>query len=169
MAALKKAIVIFLLVIISFLLQCTILKSLSLGGVAPNLLIIITSSVGFMSGKNTGMLTGFFSGLLIDIFFGGGILGIYAFIYMLIGCANGVFTRLFFPEDVKFPIIVITVSELACCFISYTVFFLLRGRLSFPSYFRHVILPEIVYTIFATVVFFRLILYIHNRLSESEA
>lgn len=165
----KKAFVILLLVIASFLLQCTILKSISLGGVAPNLLLIITSSVGFMSGKNSGMLTGFFSGLLIDLFFGGGILGIHAFIYMLIGCANGVFTRLFYPEDVKFPIIVITVSELVCCFISYIVFFLLRGRLSFPSYLRHVILPEIVYTIFATVIFFRLILFIHTRLSEREA
>ena len=39
-----------------FLLQCTMFKKLSFGGISPNLLIITTTSVGFMRGEKQGLL-----------------------------------------------------------------------------------------------------------------
>ncbi len=67
----KRKITVTIIVIICFLLQCTLFKALSIASISPNLLIIVTSSFGFMRGKKDGMLIGFFAGLLIDIFYGG--------------------------------------------------------------------------------------------------
>ena len=82
-------------VIICFLLQCTVFSSLSFGGIIPNLMIIVTASYGFMRGRKSGLLVGFFSGLLMDIFFSD-ILGFYALIYMYIGYLNGIFRKMFY-------------------------------------------------------------------------
>lgn len=163
----KRKIVVALMMLICFLLQCTVFKSLAFGGIVPNLMIILTSSFGFMRGKKSGLLIGFFSGLLIDIFFGE-VIGFYALIYMYIGCGNGIFHKIFYPEDIKLPIALISVSEIIYGFSCYLLMFLLRSRFHFPYYFLHIILPEIVYTIVITLVLYPLILFIHQKLEKSE-
>lgn len=162
-----RRIVVFFIVIISFLLQTTVFQGLSLGGVAPNLLIIIVSSFGFMKGKNEGMFVGFFSGLILDVFFGS-IVGFYALVYMVIGYLNGFFSSIFYPEDVKLPITLISMSELLYCFVCYFFLFMMRGKMHFGYYFIHVILPEIVYTIFLTLIIYKGILWINEWLESRE-
>lgn len=163
----KRKIVVALMILICFLLQCTVFKSLAFGGIVPNLMIILTSSFGFMRGKKSGLLIGFFSGLLIDIFFGE-VIGFYALIYMYIGYGNGIFHKIFYPEDIKLPIALISASEIIYGFTCYVLMFLLRSRFHFPYYFLHIILPEIVYTIVITLVLYPLILFIHQKLEKSE-
>lgn len=161
----KKNIVIAFMIVICFALQCTVFRALDFGGIGPNLLIILTSSFGFMRGKKTGIVIGFFSGLLIDIFFGSAI-GFYALIYMYIGFANGAFHKIFFPEDIKLPLFLITISDISYCFVTYFLMFLLRSRFQFPTYFIHIILPEIVYTVVITVVLYPIILLINKNFME---
>lgn len=155
------------MIIIGYLLQCTFFQNISLGGIVPNILIIITSSFGFMRGKKEGMIIGFLAGLILDIFFGD-ILGFYSLIYMYIGYLNGFFRRIFYPEDIKLPMILITLSELLYCFLCYIFLFLLRGKLHFGYYFIHVILPEIVYTILATLIVYKTILWVNEWLETKE-
>ena len=157
----KRVIVELLIIIAAFILQSTVFRVISLGGIVPNLLIIITSAFGIMRGRKEGMLTGFICGLLIDIFFGD-VIGFYALVYMLIGYLNGIFQSLFYPEDVKLPMILISISEVVYCFICYVFLFLLRSRLHLGYYIVHIILPEIVYTIVATIVLYRGILYVNE-------
>lgn len=163
----KRKIVVALMMLIFFLLQCTVFKSLAFGGIVPNLMIILTSSFGFMRGKKSGLLIGFFSGLLIDIFFGE-VIGFYALIYMYIGYGNGIFHKIFYPEDIKLPIALISGSEIIYGFTNYFLLFLLRSRFHFPYYFVHIILPEIVYTIVITLILYPLILMINQKLEKSE-
>ena len=101
-----------ILIIICFLLQSTVFRSLAFAGIVPNLLIILTASFGFMRGENEGLVIGFFSGLLCDIFFGD-ILGFYALILMYIGFLNGKFNRIFYPEDIKLPLALIIIKAAA--------------------------------------------------------
>ena len=155
------------MVMCCFVLQGTLMQWISLGRVAPNLLIIITSAYGFMRGKKNGLLVGFFCGLLTDIFFGQ-VIGFYAIIYMYIGYANGMFHRVFFPEDIKLPLFLITVSDLAYGFAVYVLLYLLRGRFELPFYFLHVIVPETVYTIVLTVLFYPMNLKINQKFDEIE-
>ncbi len=156
-------------VFICFLLQCTFFQAFSFTGVVPNLLIIITSVAGFAGGKKDGMLTGFLSGLLIDIFYGN-VLGVYALIYLYIGYMNGFGNRVFYPEDVKFPMIFITLSDLASLTLQYVFGFLLKAKLDLPFYFLNVMLPEMVYTIVVTIIVYRPIqLVITNMISIRKA
>ena len=162
-----RKITMVLLILISYLIQSTMIRILPMGGVAPNLLIILTSSFGFMRGKKDGMFIGFISGLIIDVLFGK-IFGFYALIYMLIGYLNGFFASIFYPEDVKLPMFLITSSELVYCFMIYVFRFLIQGKLRFGYYFVHVILPEIVYTLFVTIIVYKIILNINEWLEDLE-
>lgn len=159
----KNNIVIGLFVLVCFILQSTVFQSLSFGGISPNLLIVITAAFGFMRGKKCGLLVGFFSGLLVDLFFGD-VLCFYALIYMYIGYGNGMFKRIFFKEDIKLPMLLITVSDFVYCMTCYLLLFLLRSRFDFLYYFVHIIVPEIVYTIVITILLYPLILFVDGRL-----
>ena len=156
-----------LFVIICFLLQSTVFNSLSFGGIIPNLMIVVTASYGFMRGRKSGLLVGFFSGLLMDIFFGD-ILGFYALIYMYIGYLNGIFRKMFYPEDIKLPIALIVGSDFLCNFVIYVLTFFLRGRFQFSYYFLNIIIPEMVYTIIITCVLYPLLLLVESRLEWRE-
>lgn len=163
----KRKIVIGLLIFLCFLLQCTVFPTLSFGGIVPNLLIVLTASFGFMRGERSGLIIGFISGLLIDIFFGE-VIGFYALLYMYIGYTNGKFNRIFYPEDIKLPIVLIIGSDLfygICCYI---LMFFMRARFHIGYYFAHVILPEIVYTIVITLFLYPVILWINRKLESSE-
>ncbi len=112
-------------------------------------------------------MIGFFSGLLIDLFYGG-TLGFYAMIYMYLGYVNGFFRKIFFPEDIKLPIILITASDFICNLLVYFFQFLLRGRFAFPYYMIHIIIPELVYTIMVTVFLYFILLKINQKLEYME-
>ena len=77
----KRKIIVALMILISFLLQSTVFKALAIGSISPNLLVVLTSSFGFMRGKKEGLWVGFFCGLLEDIFYGR-LLGMHAVMYM---------------------------------------------------------------------------------------
>ena len=154
-------------ILLSFLLQGTFFRALSLNGIVPNLMIIVTASYGFMRGRRSGLLTGFFSGLLIDIFFGD-LLGYYALIYMYIGYTNGIFRKTFFPEDIKLPLLLILGSDFAYSIICYVLSFLLKGRLNFGHYFINIIIPELVYTIVITCILYPILIRIEGKLEWKE-
>lgn len=163
----KRKIVVTLLVFICFLLQSTVFHALAFGNIVPNLMIVLTASFGFMRGEKSSLLIGFFSGFFIDIFFGE-VLGFYALLYMYIGYTNGKFNRIFYPEDIKLPMVLITVSDLFYGIICYILLFLMRAKFNIGYYFVHIILPEIVYTTFITIFLYPVILKINQRLESSE-
>lgn len=159
----KRKIVITLVILVSFLLQSTVFQTLAIGSISPNLMIIVVSSFGFMRGKKEGLAVGFFCGLLEDIFYGR-LLGMHALIYMYIGYANGYFNHIFYGDDIKLPISLISASELIYGLGTYLIMFLMRSRFAFPYYMRRIILPELFYTIIMTLVFYRLIFFINRKL-----
>lgn len=163
----KRKLITAILILVCFILQCTVFRSLAFGGIVPNLLIILTSAFGFMRGEKEGCVIGFFCGLLQDIFFGD-VLGFYALILLYIGYINGKFSRIFYPEDIKLPLGLIIVSDLTYGLTCYILMFLLRGRFAFAYYFVHVILPEAVYTIVVTLLLYPVILFLNHKLEVKE-
>ena len=162
-----RKIILILLIPFFYILQSTVFPNLFSIGYVPNLLIILTSSYGFMRGEKEGLLIGFFCGLLCDIF-DGDVLGFYSLVIMYIGYINGKFSRIFYPEDIKLPIALIIVSDISYGVICYILLFLLRGRFDFSYYLKSVILPEAIYTIVITIFIYPIILKINQLLEARE-
>lgn len=157
----------FISITICFVLQTTIFQALSFSNIAPNLLIILVSAIGFMRGRKEGLLVGFFCGLLIDIFCGF-YLGVYALLYMYIGFLNGLFQKRFYPDDIKLPMLLISGSDLICNVVIYFMMFLFRGKFHFGYYLKAIIVPELVYTMVITIFLYMLILKINQKIEEHE-
>lgn len=154
-------------ILIFFLLQITIGRSIAIASVAPNLLLILASEFGFIRGQKAGIWVGFFSGLMLDIYYGDAV-GFYALLYMIIGYLNGFFHRLYYDEDLTLPIGLLTGSNLLYGFFVYTIRFLLRNRLSFRYYFPHVIVAETVYTLLIAVLVYHPILKMNRMVEKIE-
>ena len=162
-----RKIVVTLFILFGFILQCSVFGNIAMAGIIPNLMIILTSSFGFMRGEREGLIIGFCCGLLNDIFFGS-FLGFYALVLMYIGFLNGKFSRIFYPEDIKLPIALIVTSDLSYGVICYVLLFMLRGKFQFAYYFSHVILPEALYAIVVTMFLYPIILKVNEKLEAGE-
>lgn len=163
----RRKIVLAVTILICFLLQSTIFQKLSFASISPNLLIVVTAAFGFMRGRKEGLFVGFFCGLLMDLFFGS-VLGIYALLYMFIGYINGIFKKIFYPEDIKLPIFLIAASDLSFNIVIYFLMFLFRSRFEILYYFVHIMIPELVYTMIVAVVVYFLLLKVNQKLEEIE-
>lgn len=163
----KKGMICAALVALCFLLQSTLFSQFRIGDMIPNLLVIAVSALSFLNGKKTGVIVGFFSGMLVDIMFGQ-ILGFYALLFMYIGYTNGMFKKIIFPEDIKLPLLLIIGSDFFYNLACYFFMFLLRGDFHFPYYLIHIIIPEMVYTSLIACVLYPLIHMIFRRVEESE-
>ena len=163
----KRKIVTIAIILVCFLLESTVFQGLSLGTITPNLLIVVTSSFGFMRGKKEGMMVGFISGLLVDIMFND-LIGFYALIYMLIGYANGFFRKIFYDDDIKLPLILIAASDFLYGNIVCIFMFVMRSKFHYLFYLKNVIIPELIYTILVTIVLYQIILYINKKLEAEE-
>ncbi len=161
--SLRKYLVLTFLLLFCYLLQASVLPAAAFGGIMPNLLIIFVASCGFMNGELCGLITGFFCGLLVDVF-GGDVIGFYALIYMITGYINGMFQRVFYPEDIKLPLILILGSDAGYGLLCYLLLFLLRSRLDIGFYLLRVVVPEAVYTIVVAIAVYPLLLLIHKKL-----
>lgn len=162
-----RKVVVTIFVLGCFILQCSVFDALAFAGIIPNLMIILTSSFGFMRGEKEGLIIGFFCGLLSDVFFGN-FLGFYALVLMYIGYLNGKFSRIFYPEDIKLPIALIITSDLSYGIICYVLLFMLRGRFEFGYYFTRIILPEALYTTVVTMFLYPIILKVNEKLEARE-
>ena len=120
-----------------------------------------------MRGPREGMITGFAAGLLTDIQFGE-LIGFYAVIYLLIGYVNGLFRQMYYDEDIKLPLFLITLSEFMYGIVIYFLMFLLKSDFDFLYYLNRIIVPELIYTIVVTLVLYPFILYINQKLEAEE-
>ena len=163
----KRKVITFFIILISFLLQSTLIVKLKFGAVSPNLMLVVTSSFGFMRGRKSGIAVGAISGLLVDIFWGQ-LLGFHTLLYTVIGYLNGLFERLFYDEDVKLPIVLISASEFLYGICIYVFVYMLQGDFAFGTYLFSIIIPELVYTILVTLILYQVILHINRKLESEE-
>ncbi len=155
------------LLILCFLLQTTLTPWLLIAGVFPNILLVFVLTFAQFRGSATGLVLGFFSGLLWDLMFGS-IVGYYALLYMLLGYLAGFASRLFFEYDLKMALLIFGAGDLLLGLTVYVTLFLMQGRFQFFAYLRGYILPETVYTLGVSVIFYSIFYLINNRLCSLE-
>ena len=125
----KKFLTVAALIWVFFLLQTSVCPWIAFGSIKPNLLVILIASIGFMEGSKAGMWTGFACGLLADLFAANGVslisqngatgdlLGFYALLFLYVGYLCGQANRLFYPEDIKLPLMMIAAADLCVNFV----------------------------------------------------
>ena len=165
--SIRRIIINFILAILTFVLHTSVFcRVLDFGGVTPDLMLIFVTSVAFLRGEKPGILTGFFCGLLIDIFFGK--LGFYALIYMYIGFLVGKLNEVFYSQNIAIPITIISVSDFVYNFVLYVLLFLFRKRFDIGYYMMNTIVPGVVYTALVAIFYYPVILKIHEWIFEKE-
>lgn len=161
----RRVLTLAVLIILNFCLQTTVFGFHNIDSIAPNLLLILTMSFGLMRGRNEGMLVGFFSGFLCDLFISS-VLGPYMLLYMVIGYLNGFFHHNYMVEDVMLPLITITLDEIFFNLCIYVVCYLVRNQLNFMDFFIKIILPETLCTVLLTIILYKLYVFINNKLKS---
>ena len=91
----------------------------------------------------------------------------YALIYMYIGFISGYAFRSFYDDDLKVPLFLVAGTDLLYNLSVYGLQFLLRGRLGFLTYIYRIIIPEIVYTVFLTIIVYRIFYWINYHLMDT--
>ena len=160
----RRFIISFFSIIILYILQTTVFTTyFSIAGTAPNLILMFSCIVGFMRGRRSGMLTGFFGGILVDIM-NGGIVGATPLVYLLSGYINGMFYKEYSKEQLLLPIGLVALCDFSYGLLCYFFGFLFRNRLHMGYYLADIILPETVYTVVVTIFAYILVYYINRKL-----
>lgn len=160
----KRFIVYSLEILICYLLQTTLYRYFSLADIMPNIILILIVSVAYMRGRMTGLTIGLFAGLLVDFMYASYVIGIRALLFMLLGYLIGYINKYYSEDDYTLPIFMIAVSDLVYNFFYYVIEYLLRGRMNILFYLRRIVLPEIIYTVVVSVLVYKLLHMINNRM-----
>ncbi|MGN0327787.1 MAG: rod shape-determining protein MreD [Lachnospira sp.] len=161
----KRKIVEFLLILLFYLIQITFGNAISIGNIAPNLLIILPALFGFFNGKNEGMYVGFISGIFYDLF-SSGLFGFSALIFVYVGYLSGMFYKEYEKVEILIPLAIVIISDFAYEFMMCIGMFLLHGRLNMGYFVSRFIMPEVVYTAFIALIIYYPAMYLNSWLSK---
>jgi rod shape-determining protein MreD len=102
-----------LVIFFAILIQTTVGDDLRIGGVAPDLMVLVTICAGLTGGTEAGAWVGFWSGLAADLFLTSTPLGLSALTYCLIGASVGALRAAVLPESRLLTLIVAPVATAA--------------------------------------------------------
>ena len=156
-----------LLVILSVLIQTTILPFFHLHSFNPNIPLICTIYYGLFAGFFNGYLFGFFVGLLVDAF-SGGIFGINAFILTIVGGISGNLNRWVIINDIKTQITALFFGTIIHGFLFLLFNLIFDIRISFLSSFLNLILPQAILHLVLGLIIFSAIKYILKTDTHSD-
>ncbi len=150
---LRNAIIIYLLIIAAFIVQCSLFPKIGTISASPNLLLILAFMAGYSRGKIPGLLTGLFAGLCFDIFFGE-VIGFYALIFLLTGYISGIWNKFFYSDNIHIPLILLCCNEFCYCIIAFFFNYVMNGTFDFGTYFLKMLLPEFFFTLVAGMILY---------------
>lgn len=160
----KNYISMFIMIIVGFIFQTTIFRSLKIAGVSPNILVILTAIAGTMYGQYAGMFSGIICGLFVDLMYSS-VIGVNIFIYAIVGFIIGMTNRIYIEDDIILPIMTIAVGDFIYGTLFYVLKFLLRGRLDLLEYLKNTIVPELIYTIIIGVFIFKFAHWLDKKIN----
>ena len=118
----------YLTLAVLFIVQTTLSCYIDIYGIAPNLIFVF---IVCYSIYNFPVRSGFLcviAGIIVDLY-SRKYVGLNALLYMYIGYMNGLFHNIFYPDDIKLPLIMVTVSDLLYSVVVYVLLFLLNSLL----------------------------------------
>lgn len=164
----KKAgivILLFLLFIIIYLLQANFFAWFNLGGVKPNLFIILVLIIGLFAGKKMAIILGIVFGILLDFFMSKSI-GISGIMLGVIGTIGAYFDKSF-SKDSRITMITIIVFstfvyEIGIIILNY---FINQAQINI-WYLIKTLSVELIYNSIITIIIYPLILKFGYKIEE---
>lgn len=150
-----------------FLLQSSVFSFIRISGVVPNCMLILIIAIAYTRGQNQAVVTGFFCGLITDLWFSD-MVGLCSVLYIMIGFLAGFSNKIFEKRDYITPFLMIVTGEFLYSFSYYVLFFLLRGKMEIGTYFIFTMLPRVMYTLLAGFALYPLFLGTHILLEKIE-
>ena len=151
--------------LLAFAVQNCVFPFIPFLSAAPNLVLILTFSYGFIYGSRQGMLYGFMAGILMDLFYTGAF-GFFSLLFLWLGYLNGKLSSRYDENYVTLPLGLCAANEAVYNLYIWILRFLIRGKLSVPFYIRSIVLPEIMISMLFTLLIYRFFLWYNRRLEE---
>lgn len=149
----KRKICIALLAIIFYCLQTTLIKTISIASISPNIMILIPICMGYFKGSNEGIYAGFVTGLIYDLFYTS-LFGFSMLAFTIIGYISGLFQKDYDQKRMFIPMIITTISSFSFDFLMYIGGFLLHNKLNMFFYIGRIIIPGTMYTLAMMAILF---------------
>ncbi len=162
---LKRILIYICLVLAAFLLQTCVFPIIKFLYAAPNLLLIITFSYGYIYGSTMGILCGIAAGFFMDVFYPEPF-GMFMLIFSYIGFFSGIFQNQLKNDTIVFPLILCFISELMynAAIIVYRLFILGRADIAYSV--KSIIIPETFFTLLITILAYRILLHTSRKLDS---
>lgn len=133
-----KTKIIFLIVLLNFIFQSTIFQFFRISGILANTGLILVVAISILYGRETGLSTGFLTGVLQDIFFSKAI-GINILIYLLIAYTIGGLRRKLFKDNYLTPAILIVLATFFYHLSYFIIMYFLKNSISFSLIFKDIL------------------------------
>lgn len=146
----RKAAVMGVLAFLVICLESTILHSIEIYGIIPNLSLCMTVSCSLLFGSAFGRRLGLVIGLIQDVLFLD-VLCFFTLLYFLLGQTAGFFKNGFDQDSLLLSLGITALFDFCFSFICYLFFHFFQGRVDLGYYMIHTILPEVCYTLIGSI------------------
>ena len=151
----------FVVMLISVSLQSTLIPALSIGGVRPDLVLVVVVSAALTSGRETGVLCGVFGGVLQDLL-SAGPFGVNTLAKMLVGLCVGCYARKVDERNWLMPLMAVCAGTLGAG-VATALFIIGYGRTAEISVLLTQLIPTLAYHILLTAPVHAAILWVKRR------
>ena len=112
-----RALIWFVIMLVSVSLQSTVIPVISIGGVRPDFVLVVVISAALTRGRETGLLCGAFGGILQDLL-SAGPFGLNTLTKMLLGLLIGFFERKVNQGNLLLPLVAIAAGTVGATVVS---------------------------------------------------
>lgn len=150
-----------LLGLIVVIVQSTVLDSIEINGIKPNILLTCIISVALLTNSTEGATVGFLYGLVQDLYTGK-LVGYYALLGLYLGLTVSFFNKRLYRENMLIVIFITFISSIV-----YGIIFFFTSNIAGLNYFRYalgnIILPEAIYNSFSAIFVYIIVMNLVHR------
>jgi len=140
----QSFLILFLVLFVSFLIQTAVVPFLKIGGIQPDLVLIVIAVYAFIEGPVVGTVTGFVGGLLQDLVTIRN-MGLSALSKTIAGYLAGLAKKNVASENLALPVIAVFLISLSTQTIYILLSFLVGDAIPFQKIFFRIIAPRAIY------------------------
>lgn len=164
----RKAVLMSFLAFLIICIESTILHRIKIYGIIPNLSLCMVVSCSLLFGSVFGRRLGFLVGFIHDVLFLD-VLGFFALLYFLLGQTAGLFKNGFDQNNLLLSLSITALFDFLFSILCYLFLHFFQGRIDVFYYLIHIIIPELIYTIIASIPVYFMVRFLGgwmDRLTE---